>query len=66
MRPLARCNLFGRAGHDDFAARVAAFGAEVNDVVSRLDDVEVVFDEQDGMACVDEAIERFEQLFNVG
>ena len=57
MRPLARGHFFWRTCNDDFAARVAAFGAEVNDVVGGFDDVEVVFDEQDGVACVDEAIE---------
>src|ERR1043165_4974703 len=38
-------DLFGRARRDDAAAAPTAFGAEVYDVVGRLDYVEVVLDD---------------------
>jgi hypothetical protein len=38
-------DFFGGAGHDSFAAGVAAFGAEIDHVVVGLDDVEVVLDD---------------------
>ena len=65
VRPLAGGNLFWRAGYDDFAASVAAFGAEVNDVVGGFDDIQVMFDQQHGMACVYETVQRFQQPFNI-
>ena len=56
------CDLFGGAGGDDFAAAFAAFGAEVDDPVGGLDDVEVVLDDDDGVAFVAEAVQDVEQL----
>ena len=51
-----RGDLLGGAGGDDFAASVAApeliSGAEVDDPVGGLDDVELVFDDDDGVAAV--------------
>jgi len=49
-------DLFGGAGGDDGAAVFAAFGAEVDDPIGGLDDVGVVFDDEDGVAEVDELI----------
>ena len=50
-------DLFGGAGGDDLAAGDAAFGAEVYDVVGRLDDVEVVLDDEQRAAGVNERAE---------
>src|SRR4051812_22361101 len=49
-------DLLGRAGGDDLTAVLAAFGAHVDDPVGRLDDVEVVLDDDDRVALVDEAV----------
>src|SRR5947209_4279540 len=49
-------DLFGRAGGDDATTLRAAFGAEVNYVVGALDDIQVVFDDDDGVAQGDEAL----------
>lgn len=46
MRPFACRNLFQCAGHDHFAARVAAFEADVNEMVGGIDDVELAFNQQ--------------------
>src|ERR1043166_2109672 len=59
-------DLFGRAGGDDAAALRAAFGAEVYDVVGALYHVEVVLDDDDGVAQRDEALQNVEQLVHVG
>src|SRR5689334_21263438 len=59
-------DLFGGAGGDDMAAGVAAFGAEVDDMVGGFDDVKVVLDDKDGVAGVDEAVQAFEEALDVG
>ena len=40
---------FGRPGHDDFPAGMPAFRPEIDDVIGRLDDVQVMLDQQDGV-----------------
>ena len=51
-------DFFGRAGGDDPAAAVAAFGPEVDDPVGRLDHVQVVLDDQHRVAGVDEVVQH--------
>src|SRR2546421_6265795 len=58
-------DLFGGAGGDDVTAEVAAFGAEVNDVVGGLDYVEVVLDDEERAARLDERAEGREQFVDV-
>jgi len=58
-------DLLGGPGGDDLAAGVAAFGAEVDDPVGGLDDVEVVLDDEEGAAAVDELAEGGEELLHV-
>src|SRR5258708_151875 len=55
----------GRALGDDAAAAFAAFGAEVDDPVGLLDDVEVVLDDEHGVAEIDEALQDVEEFSNV-
>ena len=59
-------DVLGGAFGDEFAAGVAAFGSEVNDPVGGFDDVEVVFDDDDGVAGVGEALEDLDELAGVG
>ena len=56
---------FRRAGHDDFSAAVAAFGAEVDYVIGALYDVHIMLDDDDGVASVDEAVEDGQELADV-
>src|SRR6266849_6177264 len=56
---------FGGALGDDAAAAFAAFGAEVDDPVGLFDDVQVVLDDEDGVAEIDEALQDVEKLSNV-
>ena len=55
----------GRAVRDDAATAFAALGAHVEEVVGVADDVEVVLDDDDGVAEVGEAVQDFEQLADV-
>ena len=57
--------LFGCAGGDDFAALVAAFGAEVDEPVGGFDDVEIVFDDQKRGAGFQEFAEGREEFRDV-
>ncbi len=43
---------FGRAGADKIPAAIAAFRAQVDDPVRRLDDFEIVLDDDDGASCI--------------
>src|SRR5690242_4706174 len=61
---LAR-HLLGGALGDDASAVLAAFRAEVNDPVGIADHVEVVLDDDDGIAQVGKAVKDVEQLFYV-
>ena len=44
---------------------LAALGAEVDHPVGGLDHVEVVLDDDDGVALLDQAVEHLEQLLDV-
>src|SRR5258708_21976441 len=58
-------DLLGRPFGDDLAAGRAAGGTEVDDVVSGLHDVEVVLDDDNGVARIDEAMQDLEELLDV-
>ena len=58
-------DLFGRPLSDDAATGIAAFGAEVDDPISGLDDVEIVFDDQHRVAGIAEFVEHLQQFGNV-
>lgn len=46
-------------------ATVAAVRTEVDDVVGNFDDVEIVLDDEDGVALLDEAVENGDEFCNV-
>ena len=50
-------DLFGRARGDHLSTLVPTFGSEIDDVIGRLQDVEVVLDD-------DQRVARFEQLLD--
>ena len=54
-------NILRSACHEDFASASPTFGAEVDDVVGCLDDVEMMFDDDDRVASVDESMETVEK-----
>src|SRR5260370_18678303 len=55
----------GWALSDDAAAAFDAFGAEVDDPVGLLDDVEVVLDDEYGIGEIDEGLQDVEKFSNV-
>ena len=62
----AHGDLFRRARRDDRAAAVAPFRAEVDDPIGDLDDVEVVLDDDDGVAGVHQLLQHLDQAVDVG
>ena len=58
-------NALRRAGSDDFTAPVSAFGAEVDNPVRGLDDIQVMFDHDDGIAVIAQLVQHPQQLFYV-
>lgn len=57
--------VFWGAGGDDLAAVLAAFGTHVDDPVGRFNDMEIVLDDNHGVAAVDEFAEDFEEAVDV-
>src|SRR5699024_9987228 len=58
-------NLFGRAGTNNLSAGKAAFRTNVNNMVSAFNDIQVVFDDDDRMAAVDQLFDRIQQLGDI-
>src|SRR5258706_8223 len=54
-----------RTRGNDFAAGFAAFRPEIDDPVGRLDDFEIVFDHEHGVAAFHELVQHFEQFPHV-
>ena len=50
---------------DYSTATVAAVGSEVDDVVGNFDDVEIMLDDDDGVALLDETVENGDEFGNV-
>ena len=58
-------DLFRRAAGNDRAAAVASLGAEVDDVVGSLDDVEIMLNDKHGVATVHQRLQHFDQSVDV-
>ena len=54
-------DLLGSSGRNDLAAFIAAFGSEVDDPVRAFDDFQVVLDDDDAVAFLNEAVEDFDE-----
>ena len=50
---------------DNFAALNPAFGAEVDDPIGGLNDVEIMFDDHHAIALFDQTVEHFEQFADI-
>src|SRR5256885_6288716 len=66
VRAAVAHDLFRSAGRDDFAALIPAFRAEVDDVIGGLEYVEVVLDDDHGVAGVDQAMQDVQQPLDIG
>lgn len=62
---LNRRYFFWCAGGDNHATADTAFWAQVDDVVSRLDDIKVVLDNQNRVAVVHEPFQNLEEAGDV-
>src|SRR5207247_8825625 len=51
---------------DDLSACLPPFGAQIDDMVRSLYDVEVVFDHHDSVSGVDQAVEHLEETLDIG
>src|SRR5699024_2524530 len=58
-------NLFGRAGTNNLSAGKAASMNNVNNMISTYNVIQVVFDDDDRMAAVDQLFERIQQLGDI-
>src|SRR3546814_5757959 len=58
-------HLLLRPFRHDLPTLVAAFRAQVDDPVGRLDDLQIVFDDDYRVALLDEGVEDFEELAHV-
>src|SRR5438128_1182846 len=66
VRRLARGNVLRRSRRDYFTARMAALWPEVDDMVGRLDHVEVMLDHEHRVSRVHETIQALEQPDDIG
>lgn len=58
-------DFLGSTLSNDGTAAMPAFGTQIDHVVSALDHIEVVLDHDNGVSCVDQALEHFEKLADV-
>src|SRR5437867_2061091 len=65
VRPGRLRDRLGRALGDDLTAFLTALGPEVDHVIRGLDHVQMVLDDQDGVAGVDQAVEHAQELLDV-
>lgn len=55
-------HLLRGAGDDDGAAAIATLGAEVNEMIGALDNVQIVLDNHHGVPRVHQTLQHFQQL----
>ena len=59
-------DMFGRALCDNLAAGLAAFRPQVDEVVGLGQNIEMMLDDHDGVAGIDETMEEFDQPSDIG
>src|SRR5277367_1057579 len=58
-------NLIGSALGHDLPAALAALGSQIDHPIGAADHIQVVLDDQDAAAALDQSLKRFEQLGDV-
>jgi hypothetical protein len=58
-------DIFGRACGEDLTAAMAAFGSHVDDPIGGFDDIKLMFDDDDGISFIDEALEDEEEAADI-
>ena len=59
------CHLLGCSLRHDESAGASALGAEIDDVVGALDEVEVVFDDDDGIARIHQLLQHLDEAVDI-
>ena len=65
MRLLTLCNLFGCPRYENPASTRSPFRAKIDDPVSRLDHIQIVFDDDYGVSCIDKSVQHSQQMFDI-
>ena len=65
MRILATTDLFRRPRHQDTATTGAPLRPQIDDPVCGFDDVQIVLDDDDGVAAIPQLVQYLEQLLDV-
>ena len=58
-------DLFRGSCGNQLTAHVAAFRAQIDNVIRGLDHVQIMLDDNHGVACFDESLEHHEQALNI-
>jgi len=58
-------DFFRGALRDNFSSRLASFGSQINKMVGSFDDFQVVFDDDDRVPGVDQAVQDLEKLADI-
>src|SRR2546423_7760957 len=66
MRSLHRGHFLRRAARDDTTTLGATFGPKVNDVISALNHIEVVLDDDYRVTYANQSLQNVEQFMHVG
>ena len=59
------CDLFRGAAYQDLSTAGSAFRTEIDDPVSRLYHIQVMFDDHYGVAMITQAMQHSEQVLNI-
>ena len=59
-------NMFGCPLRDDLAASFSAFRAEIDEMVSLGEHIQMVLDDHDSVACIHEAVQEIDETADVG
>ena len=65
MAALGACNLFRRAFGDDEAPITTGFRAHFEHMICGGNNVQVVLDDQDGVAAVEQSLQHCDQLLHI-
>src|SRR5437868_3394985 len=60
-----RGDLVGRAGRDDMAAGITPLGAEIDDPIGGLDDLQIMLDDEHRVPRRDQRMQHFEQFLHI-
>ena len=58
-------HFFRRSLRDDFSAATAAFRTKVDDMIGDFDDIQIMLDDDYGVACVRQLLQDVDQLLDI-